>query len=238
MMAVESQYRVTLPIYEGPLDLLLFLIRKAEVDIYDIPIAKITAEFLEYVTIMEEMQLEVAGEFFVMAATLMLIKSQMLLPKPSTDELEGIEDPRSELIRQLLEYERFQKLAEDMRQLEEGEAGYYSRGLEQTPEEQTTLVKSTLFDLIAALKQALSEIEKPEFATIDREVMRIEDCINRIRTILAERREGFFISELWDRGAVRGDVIIVFISILELWRLGEIAVRQARSFGPITVVAA
>jgi segregation and condensation protein A len=237
-MAVESQYRVTLPIYEGPLDLLLFLIRKAEVDIYDIPIAKITAEFLEYVTIMEEMQLEVAGEFFVMAATLMLIKSQMLLPKPSTAELEGIEDPRSELIRQLLKYERFQKLSEDMRQMEESEAGYYARGLEQSPEEQTTLAKITLFDLIAALKQALNEIQKPEFATIDREVMRIEDCISRIRQVLAERGEGFFISELWDLAATRGDIIIVFISILELWRLGEITVRQTRSFSPITVVAA
>jgi segregation and condensation protein A len=237
-MAADNQYRVTLPIYEGPLDLLLFLIRKAEVDIYDIPIAKITGEFLEYVTIMEKMQLEVAGEFFVMAATLMLIKSQMLLPKPSTDELEGIDDPRSELIRQLLEYERFQKLAEDMRQIEESEAGYFPRGLEQTPEEQITLAKTTLFDLIAALKQAITEIEKPRFATIDREIMRIEDCINRIRAIITERNEGFFISELWDLAATRGDAIIVFISILELWRLGEITVRQARSFGPITVVAA
>ena len=235
---MKEQYKVTLPVYEGPLDLLLFLIRKAEVDIYDIPIAQITKEFLEYVTIMEELQLELAGEFFVMAATLMLIKSQMLLPRPSTIELEGIEDPRSELIRQLLEYEQFQKLALDLRQLEDLQSSMYSRGTEAPSEAEPSLVKTSLFDLLNALKQALATTSEPQHKTIDREFFRIEDCLNRIRGYLSNHSQGFFITDLWDTSANKGDIIIIFISILELWRLGEITVRQSHNFWPITVVAA
>lgn len=235
---MKEAYKVSLPAYEGPLDLLLYLIRKAEVDIYDIPIAQITREYLEYVTLMQELQLELAGDFFVMAATLMLIKSQMLLPRPVTTELESIEDPRTELMRQLIEYERIQKLSDEMRELEDMEAGHFARGVEKTQPEQPSLANMSLFDLLNALQQVLANAKPEPTIVIDRESLRIEDAMERIHQRLLAQPEGFFFTDLLDKNYTRLDVLITFISVLELCHLRKIRMRQMRSCGPITVVAA
>jgi segregation and condensation protein A len=218
-------YHVHLSQFEGPLDLLLHLIRRDKINIYDIPISHITREYLSFIEIMRELQLEVAGEFFVMAATLMRIKAQMLLPRHVEDEEE--EDPRDELVRNLLEYRKYKEAAEHFAEREADRRKVFTRSvpLPKIEEEFVQPMEVTLFDLVEAFKKVLEDLKMQVSYTIEREQITIEERIEAIRDMISSKSEVLF-TELFRDGFDKMNVIVTFLSILELIRLGEIVARQ------------
>jgi len=238
---VEADYKVKLEVFEGPLDLLLYLIKKEEVDIYDIPIERITTQYMEYLTLMQMLNLEVAGEFLVMAATLMYIKSRMLLPADQqvTDtEEEGGEDPRWELIRQLVEYKKFKDAALQLGRREEEQANVFARrgdiGIEVDAE--VPLAEVSIFDLINAFNDVLKKASgRADFREIIEEKFAVSDKIEEILYTLRNRSEIVF-SALFARATSRTEFVVLFLALLELIRLKRLKVRQERAFGEIHVV--
>lgn len=235
---------IRLPIFEGPLDLLLFLIRKNEVDIYDIPVEKVLKQYLEVLRGMEKLQLEVAGEFFVMAATLMYIKSRMLLPKEQqTTEEESPEeevDPRWELVQQLLEYRKFKDAATDLEILIETAQNALPREYYAAPEEvpQRPLKPSDRIELWNTFNQVLRRLaDKIVIGQIQDEVVtvaeRMELILRRLRT-----SSTFLFSELFEDGAPRSlpHLISTFLAILELTRLKQITLEQETNFADIRCI--
>src|SRR3989338_1249361 len=179
-------YKVKLDVFEGPLDLLLYLIKKEEIDIYDIPIAKITDEYLEYLELMKLLDLNIAGEFLVMAATLIHIKSKMLLPP---DHLEGEEkeeeDPRAELVRRLIEYKKFKEAAQELSHMESHQKHYFARVAGQPIKFEDTaredeFFEATLFDLITAFTKVLKDIPKEVFHQVVRDEFTVSEKIHDI----------------------------------------------------------
>ncbi len=224
-------YQVRLSQFEGPLDLLLHLIRRDKIDIYDIPISHITEEYLAYIEIMQELELEVAGDFFVMAATLMRIKAQMLLPRRT--EIEGEEeDPRDELVRNLLEYKKFKEAAQHFSEMEEDRRRVYTRpAIPVDPsEEPEQTIEVTVFDLFGAFKKVLEELKNQVIYRVEREAVSLEERIESVRGKLMERTEILF-TELFEGGFSRTEIIVTFLAILELVRLGQLVARQM-SNGP------
>lgn len=218
-------YHVHLSQFEGPLDLLLHLIRRDKINIYDIPISHITREYLVFIEIMKELQLEVAGEFFVMAATLMRIKAQMLLPRHLEEEEE--EDPRDELVRNLLEYRKYKEAAQHFAEREEDRRKVFTRAIPR-PDSEEPLVQSievNLFDLVEAFRKVLDDLKLQVSYTVDRDQVTMEEKIEIIRDMISKRSEVLF-TELFRDGFDRMSVIVTFLSILELIRLGEIVARQ------------
>ncbi|HEY3137087.1 MAG TPA: segregation/condensation protein A [Blastocatellia bacterium] len=231
--AAEDQYKVKLPMFEGPLDLLLYLIRKEEVSIYDIPIARITEQYLEYVRAMRELDIGVAGEFLVMAATLIHIKTQMLLPRDPDATEQEIEDPRAELVYQLLEHQKFKAAANVLHQRATMEAAAFTRpidGDEENPE-----VAATLFQLFEVFKdvmdrrRAISEIE------IARDEMTMAEKIAEIRLMLNEQPE-VSARALFERARSRREMVLIFLAVLELVKELVIRLAQPETFGDITIV--
>jgi segregation and condensation protein A len=219
-------YRVRLSHFEGPLDLLLHLIIRDKINIYDIPISHITREYLAYIEVMQELQLEVAGEFFVMAATLMRIKAQMLLPRRVLEDDE-IEDPRDELVRNLLEYKKFKEASKDLAEREEERRMVFTRPPASFPEDQaqSKTIEVTLFDLIGAFRKVLDDLKKQVAYRVAREAFTIEEKIEAIRNTLDNRSEVLF-TELFRGNFERMEIIVTFLAILELIRLGELVARQ------------
>ncbi len=239
---MESDYKIKLEVFEGPLDLLLYLIKKEEVDIYDIPIERITNQYMEYLTLMQMLNLEVAGEFLVMAATLMYIKSRMLLPTDQqvTDtEAEEGEDPRWELIRQLVEYKKFKDAALQLGQREEQQANIFSRrspdpGIEI--DKDVPLAEVGIFDLINAFNDVLKKASARDgFHEILEERFTVSDKIEEILYTLRDRTEMIF-SELFARASSRTEIVVTFLALLELIRLKRLKVQQAEAFGEIHVI--
>lgn len=241
-MITTSTYPVKLSAFEGPLDLLLFLIRKHEIDIYDIPIETVTRQYLKILYEMEQMQLEVAGDFFVMAATLMEIKSRTLLPKnvqPAESEEEEEEfDPRWELVHQLLEYQKFKQAAKDVGRLAETQAALYARivhAQQMLLPLPKPLKKVDKLDLWHAFNQVLRRLaEKLVVGEIHDETVTVADRMEFILERLEEGRE-FSFSSLFDdveKTSVKA-VISTFLGILELVRLKKIKVWQDASFTEI-----
>jgi len=230
----EDTYEVKLEKFEGPLDLLLYLIKKDEIDIYDIPVARITRQYLEYVEIMKMLNLDIAGEFILMAATLINIKSRMLLPKPEEDESE---DPREALIMALLEYEKFKQASEVLREKESAEQQFLRRKdysfLDLAPEETFTL-EATIFDLMKAFKEALENLENDIYHTVRTEDVNIEERVEVIERILSERGQATF-QELYSDSPNRLVLIVTFLAILEMIKLNRLVLRQAIPFGPIRI---
>jgi len=220
-------YQVRLSQFEGPLDLLLHLIRRDKIDIYDIPISHITKEYLAYIEIMQELELEVAGDFFVMAATLMRIKAQMLLPRRTEIEGEEEEDPRDELVRNLLEYKKFKEAAQHFSEMEEDRRRVFTRpGVPAAAAcEPDQTIEVTVFDLFGAFKKVLEELKKQVTYRVRRETVTLEEKIEAIRDMLRERTEVLF-TELFEGGFDRASIIVTFLAILELVRLGELVARQ------------
>lgn len=232
-------YRVKLDNFEGPLDLLLFLIKKNEVDIYDIPIAEITAQYLEYVEIIKLLDLESAGEFILLAATLIRIKAKMLLPRPQTEEEEEIVDPRMELVTRLLEYKRFKELAVKLSDLEEQRSKLFPRGsfdlFEPERESGVELAEEvTLFSLISAFKQVLDRLPKETFHHVETIQISLEDQIDYILNRLANVKQLTFM-ELISQVRDRIVVVVTFMALLELIKRGELITRQAKAFGEIWI---
>jgi len=229
-----SLIRVAFPAFTGPLDLLLHLIQRDEVEITDIPIAKITREYLETLDLMRELDLEVAGEFLVMAATLMRIKARMLLPPAITDEEE--EDPREGLIRQLLEYRRFKEAARDLERLEGERRLLFDRGAPAQLEDPQDgeLQPVSLFRLLDALKGVLQRNAPPIVHTIHAEPISIEEAIAVIRGTLERGGQALF-EEVLEGFVSRLEKITAFLGLLELLKQERITVTQEELFGPIWI---
>lgn len=231
-------YRVKLNTFEGPLDLLLFLIRKEEVDIYDIPIADITRQFLEYVEILQMLDLESAGDFILMAATLIRIKAQLLLPKNPEEGEEEEEDPRDELVRRLLEYQQFKDLASRMVELEVRERDFYSRNyfdyefVKDQSDFLENAVEVSLFDLITAFKNVLLRVPRETPHTVEQLPVTIDDQIDFVLQELAVHQQLLFMS-LLERMPSKIYMIVTFIALLEMMRRGLVVATQSTPFGEI-----
>jgi len=229
-------YRIELESFQGPLDLLLHLIRKNELDIYDIPIAEITNQYLTYLDIMRDLDLDMASEFLVMASTLMYIKSRMLLPVDEEEEEGEGEDPREELIRRLIEYQKYKKAAEELGQMPVLHHDIFVRPETDTGSQaEDVYTEATIFQLMDAFQHILSQVDKRTPVEVIRETFTMEDGINLIESSLAGQPSisfsGLF-SELHDR---RG-IVTVFLSLLELIRRGRLIAVQADYGDPISLV--
>ncbi|NOZ55874.1 MAG: segregation/condensation protein A [Calditrichaeota bacterium] len=231
-------YKVQLENFEGPLDLLLYLIRKNEVDIYDIPIAEITRQYLEYLDVIQHLDLDRASEFILMAATLIRIKAQMLLPRPELEEDEEYEDPRQELVQKLLEYQRFKTVAEALAERETEHRDllprsfFYFEGNGHDSEPPAPSV--SLFDLIAVFKEVMQRAPERDYHAVQPLPVTVEEQIEYVVDYLAERGHALFadlIRELPDRLTM----VVTFVAILELIRRGAVQVRQASPFGEIWI---
>jgi len=229
---------VKLPRFEGPLDLLLHLIKRDEIDIYDIPIAHITQQYLSYIELMRQLDLEVAGEFLVMAATLMRIKAKMLLPLPAVGEEEEEGDPREELVQRLVEYRQFKEAAGTLKTKEEERRLLYERGMLPGSDEAgpLPLAPATLFDLLDALNRVMLRIPEQAVYAVQAEVYDVEEKMSLIARTVAEQGSVSFLA-LMQACRARAEVIVTFIALLELVKLGQVGVSQAEPFGDIDIVA-
>lgn len=229
-------YNIKIPVFEGPFDLLLHLIKENKIDIYDIPIALITSQYLQYLEIMKELNLEIAGEFLVMAATLIHIKSRMLLPQDKIDE-EDIEDPRSELVQQLVEYQKYKDAAVELKRREDEWIKIFRRDSLLSLEDdagELYLFDLSLFDLIDAFKKLLDKAP-PEVATITKEMLSVKDRMSFIIDLI-EDRDAIRFEDIFIDGVTRLKIIVTFIALLELIRIGVVRAYQERAFGNIWIV--
>lgn len=235
-----DRFPVKLEVFEGPLDLLLHLIKKHELDIYDIPIALITRQYLDYIGMMEELQLDVAGDFLVMAATLIHIKSRSLLPRPAPEQEDPEEDPREALVRRLVEHQKFKAAAELLHDRETVRSAQWARpderiaalageGLDKEPE-----LEVDLFSLMTAFKAVVERAKQRPAAYLPMEQMPLEVRIEQLMARLAGL-EALGFEELFDDVAQRGDLIVTFLAILEMIRLKVLRVFQSGAGGPIRV---
>jgi segregation and condensation protein A len=237
-----SEYQVQFEVFEGPLDLLLYLIKKEEVDIYEVNLTKLATQFIEYVDLMRQFDLEVAGEFLVMASTLMYIKSRELLPKDqqvAVEEEEEGEDPRWELIRQLVEYKKFKDAAAQLQTLEERQENVFPRvpgKIEFETEAAPAKSEVGIFDLLNAVNGILKRFAAKEASTreIYEDKWTVSEKIEFVRNILAERGSVKF-SELFEKAANRAEVVCTFLALLELIRLKQLACVQPEPFAEIEI---
>ena len=229
--------QVFLEAFEGPLDLLLYLIRRQNIDILDIPIAEITKQYVQYIELMNELQLELAGEYLLMAAMLAEIKSRMLLPRPEATEEEE-EDPRAELVRRLQEYERYKKAAEDIEQLPRLERDVFVASAE-APERKVVkkLPDVTLKELLLAFHDVLKRAEMFSNLHMQREPLSVRQRMSEILTRIKSSKFTSF-ADLFDPEEGRMGVAVTFIAILELLRGATIEVVQAEEYAPLHVRAA
>jgi segregation and condensation protein A len=231
----ESGYEVTLPTFHGPLDLLLHLIKQNEIDIYDIPIVPITQQYTAYLDAMEELNLEIAADYIYMAAVLIHIKSQMLLPR---DETARQEDPRADLVNRLLDYKRFKAVAETFAELDLVRMGVWPRpavSLQESESAEIELSEVSLFDLIDAFRGALTrfKLNHPQAIELKRTLHKISDKMSELYNRLKEKspiRLQWFLE-----GRDRDELIATFLGTLELVRLGGISLQQSDLFGDILV---
>jgi segregation and condensation protein A len=236
----ESAYKITLPSFHGPLDLLLHLIRQHKVDIYDIPILLITEQYTAYLDAMEQLDLEVAADYIYMAALLIHIKSKMLLPRDESAEA-AAEDPRKELVDRLLEYQRFKAVAESFAELDVVRMGMWPRPSLPKPgmdASEIDMSEVSLFDLIDAFRSALNRYKEahPQSIELQRTVHKVSD---KMRELYGKVQEKSPIRLQWFlEGRDRNELIAVFLGMLELVRLGGIGLQQGENFGEILVAKA
>ncbi len=234
-------YHVKLEIFEGPLDLLLHLIKKHELDIYDIPIAPITRQYLEYLELMKSLDMEIAGEFLVMASTLTHIKSRMLLPPPENpDEEDEGTDPRAELVRRLLEYKRFKDAAASLEQREYDWSRIFTRESDLAPDlppdDEPLLFDFHLFDLLSALRDVLNRAPDAGIE-ITAEAVSITEKISHILARL-EGVDSLLFADLFDRTESKAHVIATFMALLELMKNRVVRAVQVEQFGAIRLMKA
>ncbi len=232
-------YKIHLSQFEGPLDLLLFFIRRDELDIYDIPISKITKEFIEYLQLLEQLDLEVAGDFILMAATLMQIKVKMLLPKEVDEKGEEI-DPRADLVRALLEYKRYKEMSDELSYMESNMRGYNYRGnfeedAKQAPQDLDVLLKNiTLFDLIKAFKKVIMEKPAEPVHQIKKFNVTIDEQMDFISEKIKGNQHVSFI-ELISSIADKFKIVVTFIAMLEMVKAGKIGLRESHTLNDFTI---
>ena len=232
-------YKIKLDQFEGPLDLLLFFIKRDELNIYDIPISRITGEFLEYVNLIKLMDLEVAGDFILMASTLMHIKVRMLLPREVDDLGEEI-DPRADLIKALLEYKKYKEVAEDLTYFESSQRKISFRGdfsedaMEAPPEYEILLKNISIFDLAKAFKKAIEGI-KPQIVHEVRKInISIDEQIQYILSRVLEKGEIHFLSLVHGmKEKIR--IVITFVALLELTKMEKIGIKESPEFNDFVI---
>ena len=239
-----SENKVQLEIFEGPLDLLLYLVKKEEVDIYEVNLTKIATQFIEHVQLMKEFDLDIAGEFLVMAATLMYIKSRELLPKNQqalVEDDEDEEDPRWELIRQLVEYKKFKDAASKLQERELLQEQIYAR-VPARPEFQVETPNArpevSIFDLVNAVSTILKRFGQREQARdVYEEKWSVSEKIEALVEMVKTRPRLRF-SELFEDASSRGEVVVTFLALLELIRMKQLRVEQPEAFAEIEISAA
>lgn len=239
MGLIPSRYKVRVEVFEGPLDLLLYLIKKNEVDIYDIPIVEITNQYFEYLNLMQLLDLDIAGEFLVMAATLMMIKSRMLLPPEERPVEEEEEDPRWELVQQLIEYKRFKDAAGKLQELEKYQEGIFSRlpEVDSAVEESVRLSDVSIFDLLSALQKILKYAkDEDNLILVNAPQFTVEDKMEEILSTVQTKKKVEF-TELFTQQSTRYEIITIFLALLELIRLAQVIVFQEFPFGKIVISA-
>jgi len=228
-------FPVKLEVFEGPLDLLLFLIKKNKIDIYDIPVALITRQYLEYIELVKELDLDMASEFILMASTLIRIKIKMLLPSKEKEEEE--EDPREELVSALLEYKKYKEAAQTLQRKEEEEQVLYSRsdfscmGADNRID---FLEEANIFDLLVAFKNVLDKQQMESYHSIEFQKVDLEQRIQYVLDYLANKEKVRF-EELFQDNPIRLVLVVTFMAILELIRLQEIRIMQRRHFSQILI---
>jgi segregation and condensation protein A len=238
--SVLADYPIRVANFEGPLDLLLHLIRKNEVNVYDIPIVLITEQYLEYLALMQELNLDVAGEFLVMAATLIHIKSRMLVPRLEEEAAgeDEAEDPREALVRRLIDHQRFKAAAEMLHERETVRSAQWTRPddrlAEIAGEKIERELEVDLFSLLQAFQAVLARARERPPVPLPADVMPIETRIEQLLTRLSETEACGF-AELFDDASSRSDLITTFLALLEMIRLKLIRVFQAAPFDPIRV---
>ena len=228
---MDKLYKISLKEFEGPLDLLLFFLKRDELDIYDIPISRITKEFMEYLHLLEQLDLEVAGDFILMAATLMQIKVRMLLPKELDEKGEEI-DPRADLVRALLEYKRYKEMSEELSFMEATMRTYNYRGNfdsdnKETPTNYDVLLKNiSIYDLIKAFKKALLDRPAEPVHQIKKWNVTIDEQMEYIMGKLSENNNVSFIELMLDiRDKIH--IVVTFIAMLEMVKAGRIGLRES-----------
>lgn len=236
--SILRNYPVRLENFEGPLDLLLHLIKKHEVNIYDIPIALITKQYLDYLELMREMDLEIAGEFLVMAATLIHVKSRLLLPRPSPEQEDPDEDPREVLVQRLLEHQRYKAAAELLHERETVRSAQWMRPDESVApiagEEYEPELEVDLFSLLTAFKAVLDRAKARPEVVVPAEQISLETRIDQLLLRLSESEACGF-EDLFDDVATRADLIVTFLALLEMIRLKLVRVAQTGAFNAIRI---
>lgn len=243
-------YQVKIDAFEGPLDLLLHLINRLEIDIYDIPVAQITEQYLSYIKTMNELKLDIASEFLVMAATLLAIKSKMLLPKheeaydEQNDEISYEDDPRDELVERLIEYRKFKEAAHDLKSLEEERGLMYTKppsdlsdiSKERQPEKSELNV--SLYDMLAAFQKLLrrKKLQRPMATRIARQEISIEKRMTEIMVELKQLKGRKSFNDLFPYPE-KEHIVVTFLAVLELIKRKEIDVEQRENFSEIFVEA-
>jgi segregation and condensation protein A len=231
----SDQLKITLGDFEGPLDLLLYLIRQEQVNIYDIPIARITDEYLRYLNLMQELDLTVAGDFLVMAAQLIELKSRMLLPHDPLAEEEELLDPRAELVNRLLEHEKFKAAAQMLWSRATVERAVFKRAEIET-DTNNPEVAVGLFDLLRVFQEILARHKEEILLEIEREEVSMAEMIERLRNMVRSAGE-LNVMKFFERATSRRELVVAFLSVLELVRLSEITLVQNETFGEIMATA-
>ncbi|MFO7446839.1 MAG: segregation/condensation protein A [Ignavibacteriaceae bacterium] len=233
-------YKIKLDHFEGPLDLLLFFIKRDELNIYDIPISRITKEFLEYVNLIKMLDLETAGDFILMASTLMHIKVRMLLPREIDEKGEEI-DPRAELIQALLEYKKYKEVSEELTFLESAQRklsyrGNYSADEKEAPPEYEVLLRNvTIFDLAKAFKKAIEGVKPPPVHVVKKTNVTIDEMIENILNKLEESPELHFLTLVYDmHEKIR--IVITFVALLELVKMQRIGIKESPEFNDFVLI--
>jgi segregation and condensation protein A len=234
----KNSYRVKLPAFEGPLDLLLHLIQKHELDILDIPIGFVTEKYVEFILLMEQVNIDIASEYLVMAATLAHIKSKMLLPTPPEDQdqaAEEEEDPRAELVRRLLEYQKYKLAGEELGSRSVLGRDVFTRGTAEAADEgPAPLAPTSLFKLLEAFESILKRVQQTQEHHIDFERISITERISQLSDILRVTPQVEF-EQLFVGQRTRADIIITFLALLEMTRLRLTRIAQDSPYAPIYV---
>jgi len=233
---MEADYRLKLDVFEGPFDLLLYLIKKDEIDIYDIPIARITEQYLNFLEMMRQQGIDIASEWLVMAATLVQLKSRMLLPvtEEGPEELEEEPDARLELVEKLLEYRKYKEIAHQLEERELREMDIFRRSVAE-PEEKP-FIEVDLYDLISAFKNVVDYATQAPFTEVLLEAFTVESKMDEIVERLREQRSLSW-KQTFEEGRSLSEMVCIFLAILELMRLRKVRVRQSKSFGDIRIFA-
>jgi segregation and condensation protein A len=235
-------YTISLEIFEGPLDLLLYLIQKHKIDIYNIPIAEVTEQYLGYLQTMQELDLEIASEFLLMASTLLAIKAKMLLPQTTKEEQdEESIDPRKELVEQLIEYQRFKNITDQLKMKKAKQALLFSRPFD--PIYNDTVLKNlnpldniTIDNLKDILKLVLAEISEEEVEKeIPKRVITVKDKMEYIERLVKEEPQGILFRDLLAKSTSTLVLIVTFLALLELVHFNKVFVIQTTNFGPLRI---